>query len=354
MSNLINRDEIGSLEGAFTPRSLLSLSIFGFRLSCLFASSRRAKMTGKRVAIIILHHDSAWERRAVKGIVVSMMNCYSPEEPPLFDVFSAENSSQRLNEEIMPIIEQNKKQYAAIITSGPWVSSGVKTYMTEHKMTLPQVFLGVQDPVGAGLIKNFEIPQAGIVGVNNAAVDYDYCVTVLKEIFPVIKTVLVPYDSTTTPDTMDLEKRRLVDRLKYRELEVRLLPVDVNGDVPRQIAPHLAGVNVLWTVEEPLIQMHAKKLSRLCGDYSVLFCSGELASVFQGADIGWGDSGSLQGLYAGQLCFAVSIGIPTVRLKNIEVMNSATTRTNPNFSDGCALSDSATILIRDVIPLGWE
>jgi len=86
----------------------------------------------------------------------------------------------------------------------------------------------------------------------------------------------------------------------------------------------------------------------------VLFCAGDLASVFQGADIGWGDSGSVHGLYAGQLSFALSIGVPTMQMKNIEILNAATTRTNPNYSDGCALSDSAIILTRDVVPLGWE
>lgn len=354
MSNLITRDEIGSLEGAFTPRSLLSFSIFGFSLNCFFSRSRKAKMTGKRIAIIILHHDNAWERRAVKGAVVSLINCYSPEEPPFIDVYSAENSVKRLYEEIMPALEQNKKQYAAIVTSGPWVSSKVKTYMSEHGIKVPQVFLGVQDPVGAGLIQNFEIPQAGIVGVNNAALDYDYCLTVLKELFPRVRSILVPYDATMTEETLDAEKKRLVERLRRRQVDVRLLPVDVSGDVPGQIGPHLADVTVLWLVEEPMIQMHAKKLSRLCGDYSVLFCAGDLASVFQGADVGWGDSGSVQGLYAGQLCFAISVGVSTMRLKNIEVLNAATTRTNPNYSDTCALSDSSIILTRDVIPLGWE
>jgi len=311
-------------------------------------------MTGKRIAMIILHHDNAWERRAVKGAVIGLMNCYSPEEPPLVDVYSAEYSSQRLHEEIMPLLERNKKQYAAIITSGPWVSANVKAYREKHTMKVPQVFLGVQDPVGVGLIKNFEIPQEGIIGVSSSALDYDYCLTVLKEIYPRVQSVLIPYDSTMTPETLDAEKARLVDRLVRRQVEVRLVPVDVKGDVPGQIGPHLAGVTVLWVVEEPLIQMHAKKLSRLCGDYSVLFCAGDLASVFQGADIGWGDSGSVHGLYAGQLSFALSIGVPTMQMKNIEILNAATTRTNPNYSDGCALSDSAIILTRDVVPLGWE
>lgn len=178
MSNLITRDELGLVEESFSPRSLLSLSVFGYRFRFILARSRRWKMTGKRVAIVVLHHDNAWERRVVKGLVVSMMNAYSPEEPPLFEVYSAENSLTRLHEEVLPIIAQNKNDYAAIVTTGTWVSSHVKTYINEHKWSMPQLFIGVQDPVGVGLIKNFEIPEPGIIGVNSAPLDYEHCVMV--------------------------------------------------------------------------------------------------------------------------------------------------------------------------------
>ncbi|MDQ5890852.1 MAG: transporter substrate-binding protein [Candidatus Dependentiae bacterium] len=354
MSNLITRDELGLVEESFSPRSLLSLSVFGYRFRFILARSRRWKMTGKRVAIVVLHHDNAWERRVVKGLVVSMMNAYSPEEPPLFEVYSAENSLTRLHEEVLPIIAQNKNDYAAIVTTGTWVSSHVKTYINEHKWSMPQLFIGVQDPVGVGLIKNFEIPEPGIIGVNSAPLDYEHCVMVLKEIVPGLKTVLIPHDAQVGLDKFDAEKAQLMLQLEAHDVEFKLLPVDMAGDVVAQIVPHMAGMGALWVVNEAVVHIYAKKLAKMCEQYSVIYCASELASVFQGADIGWGDSGSVTGAYAGQVCFALSIGVPTTQIKNIETTHSCTARTNPSFYDKDAVSHNARVLVREVIPLGWE
>lgn len=354
MSDLITRDDLGCVEGVFSPRSLISFSLFGRRFRFISARSRWTNATGSRVAVVIMHHDNAWERRAVKGIAVTLMNAFSPEEPPIIDVFSAERCQTRLQEEVLPAIGERAREYSAVITIGAWVSTRVKDYREEKKWRMPQVFVAVPNAADIGLVRNFEIPQAGIVGVNSASIDYKYALDVLKEILPAMRTVLVPHDASQEGDGFEAERARLAQLLAERGYDMRSVAIDFTGEVVEQLEAHLAGASVLWSVHEPVLQIHAKKIAKLCAQYSVIFCASELASVFQGADIGWGDSGSETGAFAGQVCFAVTMGIPTTQIKNIDMAHPGSARTNPSFVERSSLSTGIRLLVRDVIPLGWE
>lgn len=354
MSDLITRDDLGCVEGLFSPRSLVSFSLFGRRFRFLSARSRWAQITGSRVAVVIMHHDNAWERRAVKGIAVTLMNAFSPEEPPIIDVFSAERSDTRLNDEVLPSIGERAQEYCAIITIGAWVSTRIKEYIVEKKWKMPQIFVAVPNAADIGLVRNFEIPQPGIIGVNNASIDYRYALDILKEVLPTMRIVLVPHDAEQDRDGFEGERLRLAQLLAERGYDMRSVAIDFTGEVLEQLEPHLAGASVLWSVHEPVLQIHAKKIAKLCAQYSVIFCASELASVFQGADIGWGDSGSVAGAFAGQVCFALAMGISTTEIKNIEMSHPGSARTNPSFVERSSLSTGVRLLVRDVIPLGWE
>jgi len=351
---LIAREDLGSIEELFSPRTLVSLSFFGFKFRLLLSRSRVSKAAGKRVAIIVHHHDNAWERRVTKGLVVSLLNAFSPEEPPLFDVFSCQSSAEYLHESILPTLARKKKQYAVVVTTGAWVSTHVRQYMQENGVTIPQLFVGVPDPVAAGLIKNFEIPQEGILGVNAAPLDYEKCLIMLKEVVPVLTSVLIPFDSTENNFGFEQDRQRLIYHLGKQGIDVKLLPLNPHDEVIEQLMPHLPGASVLWSVYEPLLQISAKKIARVCAKLAVVSCSSELASVFQGGDIGWGDSGSQAGAYAGQVCFALMMGIPTTQIKNVETMSCDTLRTNPSFLEHSTLSPHERALVQDVVTLGWD
>ncbi len=354
MLKLIAREDLGTIEELFSPRTLVSLPFFGIKFRLLLSRSRSSRMIGKRIAIVVHHHDNAWERRVVKGLIVGMINAFAPEESPLFDVFSCQSSSDYLRDTIVPSIVSKKKEYAVVVTTGAWVSTQMKHYMAEYKLTMPQLFVGVPDAVGAGLIRNFEIPEKGIIGVNAAALDYDKCITMLKEVVPVLHSVLIPFDATLDNTGFELDRQRLVHQLGRHGIEVKLLPLNVNDDVVDQLLPHLPGVSVMWSVYEPLLQISAKRIARACSKLSVVTCASELASVFQGADIGWGDSGTMAGAYAGQVCFALMMGVPTLHIKNVETVSYDTLRTNPSFLDHSSLTPHERSLIQDVVPLGWD
>ncbi len=355
MSKLISRDELGSMEAAYCPQQFAGLSLFGFNFRFLFSRSRRKRMIGTRIAIVILHHENAWERRAIKGIISSLLNAFSPEEPPLFDIFSAEHSSQRVEEDIMPAIAAQEKEYIAVVTCGSWVSEQVKLHMRARNMKVTQLFLGVQHPVRNGLIRSFEIPEEGIVGVNTSPLNYEYCVESLRVLLPNLRSVLIPHDKVFGGEGYEFDVQRLAAILNKHAIEARFVSINAQEDVVAQLAPHLAGVDVLWSLYDPGLQINAKKVSKLCGELSVVFCANDLASVFQGADVGWGDSGTLSGAYAGQLCYALALGVSPLNIKNVEAMISGSVmRTNPAFFQKLPLDDRMRIIVENIIPLGWE
>jgi len=355
VSNLISRDELGLMEAAYCPQQFAGLSLWGFNFRLLFARSRRKKMIGTRIAIVILHHENAWERRAIKGMIASLLNAFSPEEPPLFDIFSTEHSSQRLEDDIMPAIAAREAEYIAVVTCGAWVSEQVKQHMSVRKMKVTQLFLGVQHPVRNGLIRSFEIPEEGIVGVNTAPLNYEYCVESLKVLIPKLRSVLIPCDKVFSGAGYEFDVQRLVGVLNRHAIEVRFVDITIQEDIIAQIAPHLTGVDVLWSLYDPGLQINAKKIAKLCGELSVVFCANDLASVFQGADVGWGDSGTLSGAYAGQLCYALALGVSPLTIKNVEAMVSGNVmRTNPAFFQKMPMDDRVRTLVEHIIPLGWE
>ena len=354
MSNLITRDDLGFIEAAYCPQQYLGLSLFGYRFRLLVSRSRRQKMTGTRIAMILLHHESAWERRAVKGVLASLLNAFSPEEPPMIDLFSAEYSKVRLEEEIMPAIAQRKSEYIAVITCGSWVSTQVQEIITQRSMGITQLFLGVPHPVRTGLIRSFEIPQEGIVGVNTAPLNYELCVESLKTLLPQVQTVLIPTDLAFAGAGSELDKKYLLRALEKNGLTGRMLAINSDEDLVSQIGGHLGGVDVLWSLCEPGLQINARKISKMCEEYSVVFCASDLASVFQGADIGWGDSGSLSGAYAGQICFALAMGVPAIEIKNVEAVTQQTMRTNPAFFERMEMEEKSRVLVENIVPLGWE
>jgi len=354
VSALINREDLGSLENTFTRHQLLSLTLFGYHFSFSFARSRKSKMKGLRIAVIVLHNENAWERRVVKGFAVGIANSFLPETPPEIDVFSAEDSIERLNNEVLPSINARRKEYAAVVTLGAWVSVQTKAYREAHQWEMPHILLGVQDPVGVGLIRNYEIPQKGVLNIHATPLDYERCVTVFKEVVPTAKVVLLPHDASRGVDGFDADRENLAHILEKSGIVVRRLPLDHDVDIVEQLLPHLAEADVLWSVNEPVLQIHARRLSKICAKNSVLYCASELASVFQGADMGWGDSGSILGNYAGVVCTALVSGTDTMDVRNIETHYAPVLRTNPDFFARCTLAETEKLLLQEVVPLGWE
>lgn len=357
MAQAQSKDELGILEELYVPKYLINTTLFGRRIRLSYNKERWARSEKNRIAIVVVHHESAWARRVAKGVVSSLTNVMAPDDLPSFDVLSADASADYLADNVFTQLEQHRAEYAAVVTIGSWVSTRVRDYLRLHKWKTTQVFLGVPDPVAAGLIPARDQTATHLVGVNASELDYSRYVALLKIIRPQAKTVLIPYDPTFVYAGFENEKKRLTQQLESKGVQVRVLTVDMTKGVAAQLEPHLKNIDIVWSLQEEATQVHARHIAKVCSANDVLFCAADLASVFQGASIGFGDSGSLTGMYGGQLCFALCAGFDEKHtMNNLEVLQPAALRINPGFFEkfGGSLDPQAAALMQEVVPLGWE
>lgn len=357
MAKRTSHDDLGTAEQQFAPRYLLNTSLFGLRIRLSLGRERWESKRKSRIAIVTIHHDSAWARRVAKGVVSGLANATAPDKIPTVDVYSADASDKNIYENVYKPLEELRNEYAAVVTIGSWVSTRVRDYLRDKKWKVPHIFLGVHDPVAAGLLTSREVPAKNRIGILGAVLDYGRYVKLLKNLRPKLKTVLLPYDPEFIYHGFAEEKQRLVYHLERNGIQLKTLEVNLHENVAEQIQPHLSSVDVVWSLHEDATQIHAKQIAKACDKAGVTFCASDLACVFQGAAIGFGDSGTLLGAYGGQLCFNLCSGSTKIKdLKTLELQHPMAMRVNPNCIDhqGIQLDQKSLAFIQDIVPLGWE
>ena len=346
--------QLGELEG---NHLLLHRKVLGFDIKLSRAQHSWRGQKRRRVAVVLFHEKDVWGRRAAKGLLSSICNALTPEPFPEFDIFSADANSQFLQEEVCKNIEARQDEYAFVATIGSWVSKQVHLYATTNNWTVPRLFVGVHDPVESTLVPGLEMGSSQVVGVAEAPKDFGHQVALLKVLRPELKTILIPFDPSFRYDGFDKDKRRLNYHLEQNGIAVREVAVMLHGDITEQLQHHLRGVDMIWVLSDPATRIQIKKLVSLCKQEGITLMTSELASLFQGAALGFGDSGSRTGAFAGQLGFALLTGqrtpneLPVVIAQHPKVL-----RVNPNAYEqqGVELGKAQRALLQEVIPLGWE
>ena len=106
MSNHTSRDELGILEELYLPKYLINRTFFGRRVRLSYNKERWAHPKKNRIALVVVHHESAWARRIAKGLAVSLSNAMAPDDLPIIDILSADASTGYLNNNTFPHMEQ--------------------------------------------------------------------------------------------------------------------------------------------------------------------------------------------------------------------------------------------------------
>jgi len=334
---------------------LLDRNLFGYDVC--FSYTKNKHRFEDRIAIVILHSQNIWARRVLKGIISSLTNAFAPERPPIFDIYSAEASNEHLQNKVFTHMEQRRKDYRVVITVDSWVSKRVHTYLKDNGWSATQVFLGVRDPVADGLVRSLTDTSGRIVGVIGAVQDYGRQVELLKAIRPHTKIALIPYDPVYTYGGFEEDLQRVMYHLEKVGIEARTVEIALKGEIKDQIIRMIKGVDVIWGMREAAVQAHIKPLVALCNESGITLCTSELASVFQGAALGFGDSGTLLGAYGGQVCFALyTESRRPDQMGVFEITHPHVLRINPNQMEkqGLKFTKEQIALIRGIIPLGWD
>jgi ABC-type uncharacterized transport system substrate-binding protein len=364
VSVLFDNEELALIEGLFQEQSVTSLSLLGYSLRFSYARDRWYKVRGGRIALIMSHHENVWERRMVKGFIASVTSVFSPEGAPEFDVYSCQYSSESLQTILSERVADRIDDYAAVVTVGPWVSKLVRKHMRQKRWNVQQIFMGVRDPVANGLIPSLEKPGHLIGGVYEHEPEVAYQCKSIKTIFPGCKTVVIPYDPDFVGPVEMNDRKKLAAELESMGCTVRSVALSLKDpEFEEKLEKECAGADVLWSVSDPALQLHVRKAVLVAERTNVLFCANELASVFQGAQCGWSDSGSLTGAYTGHLFFALAqSGRQTPLIPPVCALDKRkyAMRISPLFIEKIKKNGDPRFdldiawCMSDVIPLGWE
>lgn len=336
---------------------LLRCSLFGYNIRLFPTRRTRLHSVRNRVAIVLLHENDVWGRRAMKSLISTIANAYAPEVVPEFDVYSADANVGVLHTQVCQAIEAREREYAFVATMGTWTSVQLNEYALAHNWTVPQLFVGVHDPVGVKLVKTMAHGDERVVGVAEPVRNFFALIKLLKGINPKLRTVLIPHDPQLHHPGFLQEKARLIHELYQADLAVREVGVFMGEDIREKLQKHLQGVDLIWLLADPVTNINMKKLVAMCNKENIPLMGSDLAALFQGASLGFGDSGSRVGILAGQLGYSLLTGqqkpstLPVVEATYPTVM-----RINPAAYEmqGLEVERSQRILLEEVVPLGWE
>lgn len=335
-------------------------TMFGYRVQITPVAKEE---TSVRIAVVLMHQSNMWTRRVAKGFVASLCNGMEQSaQIPLIDVFSAEGSRAYLRDTIMTQIENRLDEYAMVVTIGLWPSQEVKSYLREHQITLPQLFLGVEDPIGGGLVRDWDALGENISGVSGLSHDYRRQVDIYKSVRSNFKKVLIPIDRSFANLQFSKEYSDLVQYLEGSGVSVVQLDIDNEKPFIEQIEAKIDGVDTIIAMRDVTVQAYGKELINLCDSKDITLFASDLAMVFQGAAVGFGDAGTVFGVHGARLAREVlqdkresKLG-SAKQLAVYQLDQQAVLRVNPKNigKQGLHLSDSQIDLIKSVIPLGWE
>lgn len=355
-STIIQNPGVDMVFGGQQEQRLIEKKILGGSANTT-ASKKSLLASNNRVAIITMHSDSVWARRVVKGCISSVCNTLMPSEPPLFDVYSAEASVDKLRTDVLDFIYAHAKEYGVIVTIGEWTSKHVFDYRQQAQHSIPQIFLSVRDPIGLGLVESLTDTSGTVTGVVSTVDDFNWQVSKALMMKPSTKRVVVPFTPEYEQPGMREDLQALYLACTARGLEFVVVEINTTESLEDQLRTSLQGADMMWVMRDQYLQISTKLLVNVCNELEVTMFATELASVFQGAAMGAGDSGTVVGAYGGHLVLALLSGEYAADALSVYIIeHPPVLRVNPKTMglQGWHPTEEQRILIQEVIPLGWE
>ncbi len=152
--------------------------------------------------------------------------------------------------------------------------------MVKADKTTPIVFTAVTDPVGAGLVKNAEAPDANVTGVSDM-LPVEPHLELIKRVVPDVKTVGVLYNAGETNSVFLVEAEK--EAAKAMGIEIIEATASNSSEV-QQAARSLAGrVDAVSVLTDNTIVSALETVIKVCRDEQVPLICGDTDSVERGA-----------------------------------------------------------------------
>ena len=149
--------------------------------------------------------------------------------------------------------------------------------------TTPIVFTAVTDPVGAGLVKNVEAPEANVTGVSDM-LPVDSHLELIKQIVPDVKTVGVIYSSGEVNSAVQVELAR--EAAAAQGLELVEKTITTTGEVLQ--AAQSLDVDAIYVPTDNNVVAGLDSVLQVAEERKIPVIAGETESVSKGALITYG------------------------------------------------------------------
>jgi ABC-type uncharacterized transport system substrate-binding protein len=182
-----------------------------------------------------------------------------------------------------------QKKYDIVVTVGGRFSQIMAYHLRRVESTTPMVFIGVAEPVKNGCIDDEECPGVPITGVRAAEDEsFDTQVRMLRLIYPGMKRLLLARDSIGDLGAQTREADAITQYCHDYGIDLISREIYQAGATMDIIRNDLRSVDAMIITAGSVASVDYAGVIKLCNQYDVVLCAGDLRAVNKGAAIGYG------------------------------------------------------------------
>ncbi len=268
----------------------------------------------QRVLVIIPHDKSWWVINAVQQFVSTLREQMSYRAAPEIDIVSVQSNYEVLSSLLMTV--HVERQYQLVVTVGSWVTREVRDFFDGIPNPPPQIFCGVVDPVGLGVVDSLELPGRAISGVAVIPFNFDLQIEMLVALAPGMRSIALLCGDMTGVESVSSLLERTVSQFEQAcvKRNIEMVRVVMNADSPVEEVRSLLckareekNVRMVCILNDLFVSAHMELILDACKGASVPLCASELSSVYHGAALGFGENGGVYGMYCASLAYEVLV-----------------------------------------------
>lgn len=216
--------------------------------------------------------------------------------PCEFTTYNANGNQALMRSQVEEILRHD---YDLIFTVATHATKLMKEVSIKKQITTPIVFGAVNDPVSLDLIASKESSGNHLTGTTEED-DYQKQISLLFQVRPTIKSLLLVYDPTQAAGK-EQAKKDVEKLLQERGVKVTAVEVFNAHEINQKVHALMQDTDVVMIFKDSTIVPAIDVLIKLCERYGVTLFTTDLESVDKGAALGFGVYESSFGTGAGKL-----------------------------------------------------
>ena len=235
-------------------------------------------------------------KQVIQGLT-EHMQLHAPNQFS-FTWFDGKNDEKTTMDNAMHIVSNYTMPYDAIVSIGGLATQIAARASLLLNIRMPVIFTSISHPSHLGIMYSGSQGRHNITGIAVNDTEYNTPVNMLQTLKKGVRSVLLPYD----PFMAGMHQRiaEMARVFLTRNIQVHVLPVQKTELDTSQIASFIHHIDTVVTMLNEIVVNHMPSIVTLCNDFGVTVFSSDLASVEQGAAIGFSPKETTQGIEAAQ------------------------------------------------------